>query len=121
MFKRKDNEERIIITTLVVTGMHLVLAISSIVVAISSEMEAFDNVDYQPSAVGHVADQLAVIIMQPGISCWTPWMSKNMPDVVEWGFYLINSLLWGIVLALSLNALMILKERKLDNDHVLKE
>tara|TARA_B100000745_G_C19876551_1_gene292429 strand:- start:48 stop:395 length:348 start_codon:yes stop_codon:yes gene_type:complete len=114
-------KKRIIITTLVVAGMHLVLAVSSVVLAISSRMEAFDNIDYQPSGVWRFADHLAAIIMQPGMSLWTPWMSKNMPDVVEWGFFLINSLLWGIVLALILNALVVLKERRSDNDHVLKE
>ena len=95
---------RIIITTVVMTGIHFVLAISSVVIVIGSGTEAFDNPHYELSVIERVAVQLSGILMQPGMSLWTPWMSKNMPNVVEWGMCIINSLLWGIVLAFILNA-----------------
>ncbi len=84
-------------------------------VAFGSGVEAFDNPDDQPSMVERVADSLAGILMQPGMSLWTPWMSKNMPDVVEWGLCLLNSLLWGIALALLLHARTLTDGKKSDN------
>jgi hypothetical protein len=107
---------RIFITAIIVAVVHLVVAIGSILIAFGSGMEAFDNPDHQPSMVEHVADSLAGILMQPGMSLWTPWMSKNMPDIVEWGLCLFNSLLWGIVLATILNARALVKGKKPDNN-----
>ena len=105
-------KKRIIITTLVMTSIHFVLAISSVVIAFASGMEAFDNPHYEPSVIERVAVQLSGILMQPGMSFWTPWMSKNMPDVVEWGLCVINSLLWGIVLAFILNVPALVKGKR---------
>jgi hypothetical protein len=102
-------KKRIIITALVLAAIHFVLAIGSLIIAFGSGMEAFDNPDYRPSVIERVAVPLAGILMQPGMSLWTPWMSKNMPNVVEWGLCLFNSLLWGSSLSLVLNAPKLLK------------
>ena len=107
---------RIIITMLVMAGVHLVLAISSVVIAFGSGMEEFDNPHYEPSIIERVADQLSEILMQPIMSLWTPWMSKNMPNVVEWGLCVINSLLWGIVLAIVLNIPALVKGKRSYNN-----
>lgn len=111
-------KKRIIITTLVMTGIHFVLATSSVIIAFSSRMEAFDNPHYEPSVIERVTCQLSGILMQPGMSLWTPWMSKNMPNVVEWGLFVINSLLWGIVLAFILNVPALVKGKRSDNNRV---
>jgi len=108
-------KKRILITAVVIAAIHLVLSISSVLVAFGSGMEAFENPDHEPSQLERVADQFAGILMQPGSSVWTPWMSKNMPNVVEWGLCLMNSMLWGIGLALILNAPALLKRTKSDN------
>jgi hypothetical protein len=105
-------KKRIIITAVVLAAIHLVLGIGSVMIAFGSGMEAFDNPDYQPSSVERVADTLAGILMQPGMSLWTPWVSKTMPNVVEWGLCLLNSLLWGIVLAVILNLPTLLKGKR---------
>jgi hypothetical protein len=102
-------KKRIIITALVLAAIHFVLAIGSLIIAFGSGMEAFDNPDYRPSVIERVAVPLAGILMQPGMSLWTPWMSKNMPNVVEWGLCLFNSCLWGSALSLVLNAPKLLK------------
>jgi membrane protease YdiL (CAAX protease family) len=99
-------KKRIIITAVVFAAIHFVLATGSVLIAFTSGMAEFDNLDYQPSIVENLADHTAAILMQPGISLWTPWMSKNMPDVVEWGLCLANSLLWGVTISLLLNILI---------------
>ena len=111
-------KKRIIITALVLAAIHFVLAIGSLIIAFGSGMEAFDNPDYRPSVIERVAVPLAGILMQPGMSLWTPWMSKNMPNVVEWGLCLFNSCLWGSALSLVLNAPKLLKGKKPDNNGV---
>lgn len=111
-------KKRIIITAVVLAAIHFVLAIGSVIIAFGSGMEAFDNPDYQPSLVERVADALAGFLMQPGMSLWTSWVSKNMPNVVEWGLCLLNSLLWGIVLAVILNAPTLLKGKKPGNNRL---
>ena len=102
-------KRRLVITAAALAAIHFVLSIGSVLTAFGAGMDAFDNPDHQASMVEQVADALAGILMQPGASLWTPWMSKNLPDVVEWGICVFNSLLWGMVLALALNARGLLK------------
>lgn len=111
-------KKRIIITVVILTVVHFILAIGSVMISFGSGMEAFDNPDYKPSMIERIADPLAGILMQPGMSLWTPWMSKKMPDVVEWGLCLFNSLLWGIVLDVILNTPTLLKGKKPDSNGV---
>jgi hypothetical protein len=104
MFSGKTMKKRIIIATLVLAGVHLALAVISVIIAFGSGMEAFDNPDYQLSAIDRFVGPLAEILMQPGMSLWTPWMSKNMPNIVEWTLCVANSLLWGLVFALEFSS-----------------
>ena len=114
----REMKKRIIITAIVLAVIHLVLAIGSVVVAYGSGMEAFDNPDYEPSSIERVADHLSGILMQPGMSLWTQWMSKNMPNVVEWGLCVANSLLWGFVIAFLINARALRKKKQSDNNRL---
>jgi hypothetical protein len=41
----------------------------------------------------------ADILMFPGYLLWTPWASKNLPNVVEWLVFIANSALWGLVIS----------------------
>ena len=67
-------------------------------------MEAFDKQpDYQPTLIERLTDRTTVVLMQPAMSLWTPCMSKNMHNVVEWLLFFSNSLLWGVVIALLIN------------------
>jgi len=109
-------KKRIIITTVVLAGMHFILAIGSIGIAFGLGMRAFDNPDYQPPRIERIAARLAGVLAQPGRSLWTPWMSRNMPDVVEWGLCLINSVLWRAILALILNVPMVLRQKRAETN-----
>ncbi|MEN8245944.1 MAG: hypothetical protein ABFS43_13710 [Thermodesulfobacteriota bacterium] len=106
-------KKRIIVTAVVLAAIHFVLVIGLAMIAFVSGMETFDNPDYQPSMVGSASGFLAGILMQPGISLWTPWMSENMHDVIEWGLYFFNSFLWGVIFALVMNVPKLLKGKKL--------
>ncbi len=105
-------KKRIIIMAALLAAIHLVLAVGSVMIAYRGGMEAFDNPDYKPSGIVRVADKLAGVLVQPAGSLWTPWMSKNMPAVVEWAFVLGNSLLWGLAFAIILNSNLLLKRRE---------
>ena len=97
-------KKRILVTAIIFAVVHFVVMIGSLMFSISFGMEAFDNPDYQPTVVERIIDVTAKILMQPGMSLWTPWMSKNMPNVVEWIFFAGNSLLWGFAIALLISA-----------------
>lgn len=44
--------------------------------------------------------RLAVDILRfPGYPLWTPWASKNLPNVMEWLLFLANSVVWGLVIS----------------------
>ena len=111
-------KKRIIKTTLVLTAVHFLLMFGSVVIAYGVGMEKFDNPDYQPSGVEGATSQLAGVLVQPGISIWTPWMSKNVPDALEWVLVVANSLLWGFVIALLINSPALLKRKKTDSNEV---
>jgi hypothetical protein len=53
--------------------------------------EISDRADY----AGLAAD----ILMFPGYLLWTPWASKNLPNVLEWLLFIANSALWGLVIS----------------------
>lgn len=108
MLSKGKMKKKIIVTGLVVTVIHLVLALGSVFVATSAGMERFDNPDYQFTVTERLADRVAGVLIQPGMSLWNPWMSKNMPNIVEWMLYIANSLLWGFAISLAVNARTIL-------------
>lgn len=108
-------KKRIIITAVVLAVIHLVFAIGSVVVAYGSKMEAFEIPDYEPSVIERGADHLSGILMQPGRSLWTPWMSKNMPGIVEWGLCIANSLLWGFAITFLTRVRALRMKKQPDN------
>ncbi len=111
-------KKRIIITGIIVAVVHLALAIGSVMVAFGFGMEAFDNPDYQPTVIERLVDRTAGVLMQPGMSLWTPWMSKNMPNVVEWMLCVGNSLLWGFAIALLMNVRALATKKGSDNKSI---
>ncbi|MBN1588485.1 MAG: hypothetical protein JW888_03130 [Pirellulales bacterium] len=104
-------KKRIILATIAVAFVHLVLTLGMGIVSMMAGMEAFDNPDYQPGVIAQLADSTARILMQPGMSLWTPWMSKNLPNIVEWILFLGNSLFWGLGLSLLICVPTSLKRR----------
>ena len=104
-------KKQIIITAVIIALVHFVLTIGSVLIAIGAGMVAFDNPDYQRSGIERISDLLATILMQPGMSLWTPWMSRNIPNLVEWVLVIANSLLWGFAIALIILILALVKRK----------
>ena len=96
-------KKKIVITGIIFAVVHFLLAFFLLAFAFGSTMEAFDKPDYQPTLIEHIAEWTSGILLQPLISLWTTWMSKNMPNYVEWILFLGNSLLWGFAIALLIN------------------
>ena len=111
-------KKKIIVTGIIISIVHFVLAMVLIMVALGSTMEAFDNPDSQPPVIGNLAGWMVRILMQPVRSLWTSWMSKNMPDVVEWIFCMGNSLLWGFIIALLINVRSLATKKKTGNKSI---
>ena len=82
--------------TIILAALHFILMLACVMFSVGSSMETFDDPDYQSSAFEGLVSGLADILMQPGRSLWV----SKLPDAVEWGLCLANSLLWGMVLAL---------------------
>lgn len=97
-------KKRIFITALLLAGLHLVLTMGCFILAYGSAMDAFDNPDHQSTDIERIAESLAPFLSQPAALLWTSSMSKNMPDIVEWVVYALNSLIWGIILSPLVNA-----------------
>ena len=109
---KKNMKKRIIITTLIVAGIHFVMSLGIICISFVSGMETFDNPEHQLSLFKKAFLCLSGVLLQPGLLCWTPWMSKHLPNFVEWIFLGCNSLLWGLVLALLINVKTLLTRKK---------
>lgn len=90
---------RFIKTALIWAVFHFVLTILCMFLCMGSSSEQFDNPDYSPSPLVKPIGIFAKILMQPFYSLWTPWMSRNMPDIVENLFFFGNSILWGLGIA----------------------
>ena len=82
--------------TIILAALHFILMLACVMFSVGSSMEAFDDLDCQSSAFEGLVSGLADILMQPESSLW----ASELPDAVEWGLCLANSLLWGLVLTL---------------------
>ncbi|MHC4229588.1 MAG: hypothetical protein ACYSW0_19320 [Planctomycetota bacterium] len=92
-------KRRIIITGSILAACHFVLLGVVFSISHSAGMEEFDNPDRVPTTVEKVSGAVLMVLWQPAYSLWTPWMSKHLPNIVEWVLLFANSLLWGFVLA----------------------
>lgn len=64
------------------------------------------------SPASDMLDDVAGVLMMPGLLVWTYWMSKNMPDFIEWGLFLANSALWSFGAAFVIERLSIRRRRR---------
>ena len=55
-----------------------------------------------PTVLEQIVSRLTSLLMLPLSALWTPWMSENLPNMVEWLFFFANSALWGFGLAFLL-------------------
>lgn len=93
-------------------AIHFVLTILCMVISMASTSVQFDNPDYTPSPIAEQIGFFAEILMQPMFSLWTPWMSRNMPDIVEWLILFGNSVLWGMGIAAGIQIWTTIRHRR---------
>jgi hypothetical protein len=104
-------KKRIIVATLVIASIHFVLALGIFGISFVLGMETFDDPEHHVSLFEKASQRLSIVLLQPGLLCWTSLMSKHLPDFVEWIFWGCNSLLWGFVLALLINVKNIINKK----------
>jgi hypothetical protein len=63
-------------------------------------MQGLSEIDgFEASQSVANAATAADVLMLPGYLLWTPWASKNLPNVVEWLLFVANSALWGFTIS----------------------
>lgn len=92
-------KKRFIVTGSILSACHLVMMGVVFFISFAAGMTQFDNTERIPTTVDKVSHAVLMVIWQPAYSLWTPWMSKHMPNIIEWGLIFANSMLWGFVLA----------------------
>ncbi len=110
-------KKRIIITALVFAGIHFMLAVGSLFVALFAGSTAFDYPESKLAVIARVAFPLAQVLAQPGESFVSTTSRSN---VAQWGLWAANSLVWGVVLALILSIPAFLKGKISDSNGVLQ-
>ena len=85
---------------LLFTFSHAALTIALTVYALSAAMAEFDHPERRPSQSAAVAGDVAGVLGSPLRLLWTSWASTNLPNALEWLWFLSNSALWGLGLTL---------------------
>ena len=80
--------------------LHFVTAMACTLGAFTRGMNRFDGAETNKDMMEVLSGIGAEILTAPGRFLWTPWASKNLPDVFEWLLLISNSLLWGFALVL---------------------
>ena len=52
----------------------------------------------QEEVIEKVIGLITHVLMSPFYWLWTSWMSKNLPNVIENMFFILNSCLWGVAI-----------------------
>lgn len=114
-------KKRFIITGSILTACHLVALWVVFFITFAAGMEQFDNPERMLTTVEKVAHAVLMVLWQPAYSLWTPWMSKHMPDILEWMLLFANSMLWGFVLALLICLVFRVKHKGLSDNNSLED
>jgi hypothetical protein len=91
----------------ILSVLHLGFTLFGIMVSFGASMRRFDDPNYPVSPVSDTLGDIVGILMLPGRLVWTSWMSKNMPNSIEWALFLANSALWGFGIAFVIERLSI--------------
>ena len=60
-------------------------------------MDRFNN-PRDPTLVEKTFGIIAQVLMSPLYWLWSPWMSRNVHDIIENLLFVLNSGLWGLVI-----------------------
>ena len=82
---------------LVFSVLHLVITFGCVMFSFGAGMDRFDN-PRDPTLIEKAFEYITQILMSPLYWLWTPWMSKNVHNSIEWILLLLNSGLWGLVI-----------------------
>jgi hypothetical protein len=77
--------------------LHLIITFGCVLFSFGAGMDRFDN-PRDPTLIEKTIEYITLILMSPLYWLWTPWMSKNVHNSIEWLLFLLNSGLWGLVL-----------------------
>ena len=87
------NKKRILIFAV----LHLIFTFGCVIFSIGAGMDRFDTLN-EPTSIEKAIDYTTQVLMSPLYWLWTPWMSKNLHDSIEWLLFLLNSVLWGFLI-----------------------
>jgi hypothetical protein len=90
------------------TCVHFVFSFGTMAYSFASTMRQFDNPDLPALYGASAAHIISNALMFPFGVVWTSWASQNLPDLVEWVFFIANSALWG---ALGVGVLRFVRSR----------
>lgn len=102
--------KRMIKATAAFSLLHLAALTVSFITAVASSMDRFDT-EMPEGILERTAGAVAEVLMAPGRYLWTEWAGRNLPDFVEWSLLILNSLLWGYVLAIAYTRAFKLKNK----------
>jgi len=111
-------KRRIIILAIAISVCHVVIWFTMFGVYVEAVSQNFDNPEREINSFERIAGHVCAVLAQPGYSLWTPWMSRNMPDSVEWAFFIGSSLLWGFAIALLIHLKAILRTKRSPNQRI---
>lgn len=80
--------------------IHLLVLAMCFLAAFTLSMERFDTGNASQSTAEYITGLVTNILMAPGKYVWTSWSSKNLHNAFEWLLVIVNSGLWGMVLAI---------------------
>ena len=78
---------------------HLFILIVCLIISFSLGMERFDTGEMDKTPIEFVTGSVTNILIVPGVYLWTPWASRNLPNIFEWLLFIGNSGLWGVTFA----------------------
>ena len=91
---------------------HVAIWFACFMDAYKHSSRAFDHPDATMPPHAKFTEMVVDILSYPCFALWTPWMSKHMPDFVEWISFALNSAIWGFGIAAASRAIMRYRETR---------
>jgi hypothetical protein len=96
---------RFLAVSAAITVLHAVVTFASIAIAFTRGMRRFDSPALRETYLERVCNVVASIFMQPSAKILTALGAMPRTSVLEWSVLLLNSLLWGLMIALLVGRL----------------
>jgi hypothetical protein len=99
------RRRRFFALTVAITVLHAIATFGAIAIAFTRGMARFDNPELPEGYLERVCSLLAGIFMQPSGKILTAFGIVPRTSALEWIVLVLNSLLWGAMIALIIAAL----------------